>query len=96
MKAKVIIDFPKNCDKCPFIAPYWVYDWRCSLAHRRIDDTYVMPDFCPLEPILDLDGIKFVARQKSAKKVADVATAIIKYYAENPQEIEKILGKVKE
>jgi hypothetical protein len=55
MKAKVIIDMPKNCDKCQFIKAHtsWWHGWACQLTGEPIDDAAVKPEWCPLIQIRD-------------------------------------------
>ena len=49
-KSILLIDTPENCYSCCLHEPIrnWAY---CAVKLKRIDDSSVKPDWCPLKPL---------------------------------------------
>lgn len=69
-KSVLVIDTPRNCYSCCLHEPIrnWSY---CAVKLKRIDDSSVKPDWCPLKPLPEkmaiprgarnVDGLEYAA-----------------------------------
>ncbi len=53
-KLVLVIDTPENCYSCCLHEPIrnWAY---CAVKLKRIEDSSVKPDWCPLKPLPEKD-----------------------------------------
>lgn len=54
-KSVLVIDTPENCYSCCLHEPIrnWAY---CAAKLKRIEDSSVKPDWCPLKPLPEKDN----------------------------------------
>ena len=48
-KSVLVINTPEDCGKCKFISEFWCR----AMGGRRVPNNDVIPDWCPLKPLLE-------------------------------------------